>query len=112
MPNPKIALSPPKPAAAKLLLTVPTPVVSVATTPELETKLVIFVSPLDVAPNPNKAFCVPLASSISLGTQFVPFHFIVCPSVGATVVVSTSAKALMLSVCSTTSVGTMYFMLL
>ena len=40
-PNPKIALSPPKPAAAKKFLAVPTPVVSVDTTPVFETKLVI-----------------------------------------------------------------------
>jgi hypothetical protein len=43
VPNPKMALSVPKPTAANAPQAVPTPVVSVATTPVLETKLVIAV---------------------------------------------------------------------
>jgi energy-converting hydrogenase Eha subunit A len=40
LPYPKIAKSTPYPTAANDCLAVPTPVVSLATTPELETKLV------------------------------------------------------------------------
>ena len=43
------------PAAFKLYLAVPTPVTSAATTPELDTKLVIPVA-LPVVPNPNIPF--------------------------------------------------------
>ena len=58
MPYPKIALSPPYPAAAKFNLAVPTPVVSVATTPELDTKFVIDTL-LDENPKPNMALSPP-----------------------------------------------------
>jgi len=40
-PNPNIALLPPYPAAARLILRRPTPAVSVATTPRSDTRLVI-----------------------------------------------------------------------
>ena len=57
----KIALSPPKPAAAKLDLAVPTPVVSLATTPVLLTLFVIEVPPLTPGayPNPKIALSPP-----------------------------------------------------
>jgi hypothetical protein len=41
VPNPNIARSPPNPAAAKLDLAEPTPVVLAATTPRLDTLLVV-----------------------------------------------------------------------
>ena len=65
-PNPKIALSPPYAAAAKLYLAVPTPDVSVATTPELETRFDIAVlSPAldDVAPKAKIALSPPYAAA-------------------------------------------------
>ena len=61
-PNPNIALSPPYPAAAKADLAVPTPEVSVATTPVLDTRLVIdnsVVPETFSAPNPNIALSTP-----------------------------------------------------
>ena len=54
-PYPNIALSVPYPAAARDCLEVPTPVVSVATTPVFDTKLVI----LEFCPYPNIALSPP-----------------------------------------------------
>ena len=61
LPNPNIALSPPYPAAARVSLTVPTPVVSVATTPALDTRLIIGAIGTGPGklPNPNIALSPP-----------------------------------------------------
>jgi hypothetical protein len=59
LPNPNIALSVPYTAAASQNLSLPTPVVSVATTPKLDTRLVIEVAPPPpIIPNPNIALVV------------------------------------------------------
>jgi hypothetical protein len=58
VPYPNIALSVPYPAAANPYLAVPTPVVSVATTPVFDTRLVIDVVPV-LYPYPNIALSVP-----------------------------------------------------
>ena len=60
VPYPKIALSPPYPAAARLRLIEPTPVTSLPTTPVLDTRLVSDKLPpiLSFQPNPKIAFCV------------------------------------------------------
>jgi hypothetical protein len=57
--------STPYPAAAKPLLAVPTPVVSDATTPEFDTKLVIETAE-PVFPYPNIALSVPYVDAAKL----------------------------------------------
>ena len=54
-----MALSKPKPAAARPFLFVPTPAVSVATTPVLETKFVILSIPPAAVPDPNPKIARP-----------------------------------------------------